>query len=71
MDLGNTTAFVGIADAAFYQSKITDITLPGTIKYIGDSAFCGATELKSVTFSANGLLRVGVGAFSECRELEK
>lgn len=39
VDLGNTTAFVGIADAAFYQSKITDITLPGTIKYIGDSAF--------------------------------
>ncbi|CDB25407.1 ig-like domain-containing surface protein [Firmicutes bacterium CAG:552] len=71
VDLGNTTAFVGIADAAFYQSKITDITLPGTIKYIGDSAFCGATELKSVTFSANGLLRVGVGAFSECRKLEK
>lgn len=71
VDLGNTTAFVGIADAAFCQSKITDITLPGTIKYIGDSAFCGATELKSVTFSANGLLRVGVGAFSECRELEK
>ena len=71
VDLGNTTAFVGIADAAFYQSKITDVTLPGTIKYIGDSAFCGATELKSVTFSANGLLRVGVGAFSECRKLEK
>lgn len=71
VDLGNTTAFVGIADAAFYQSKITGITLPGTIKYIGDSAFCGATELKSVTFSANGLLRVGVGAFSECRKLEK
>ena len=71
VDLGNTTAFVGIADAAFYQSKVTDITLQGTIKYIGDGAFYGAAELKSVTFSSNGLLRIGIGAFAECRKLEK
>lgn len=57
---------VGIGDAAFAGSEVTDITLPEGVSEIGADAF-SATPLKSVKFagegSANQLRKIGDRAF--------
>lgn len=45
------------------------VSLPSTVKTISDSAFYGATKLKSVTLN-DGLLSIGDSAFYNCQSLE-
>lgn len=41
----------GIADAAFYNSKVTDVVMPNSITKIGEEAFLGCDNLVNVTLS--------------------
>ena len=64
------TGTVGIADTAFTGCSFASITLPSTLKYIGDTAFMRASQLTSVTVPASGALEViGKEAFAECSAL--
>lgn len=45
---GRSYAVTEIADTAFYQSGVTDLTLPGTLKRIGASAFSGCSHLETL-----------------------
>ena len=57
-----------ISDLAFSCSEITKITIPNSVKYIGQDAFSDCFELKSVKLS-NSLETLGAYAFSGCRKL--
>ena len=43
----------GIAEAAFYNSKVTEVVMPNSITKIGEEAFLGCNELQNVTLSLN------------------
>ena len=70
-----------INDGAFYSaltinkkeqiagSLITGITIPSSVKEIGDFAFCMNEHLKKVEFNS-GLKSIGEQAFAGCLELE-
>lgn len=55
---------VAIYDNAFKNSKITSVTIPSTVTYIGDYAFEGS-NISSITISEN-VTYIGKGAFREC-----
>ena len=57
---------------AEYADKITNISIDGWIESIGDYAFSGLTNLKSVQTegTANQLTRIGEHAFDGCTSLE-
>jgi len=63
----------GIANEVFYyKTNITDIVLPNTLKYIGNSAFENCYGLKTVTFENNSQLEtIGDNAFDGCTVLNK
>ena len=52
----------------FGWSSITAVSLPSTLKTIGEDAFCGS-YLTSVTIP-NSVTSIGSGAFMECEQLE-
>jgi len=56
-----------IGYSAFYKTKLNSVTLPSTLKKIGDLAFDGS-KIKKVTFN-DGLEYIGFRAFWECDEL--
>ncbi len=58
-----------IADSAFQNSSIIKAVLPDSIITIGESAFSGCQNLKSITLST-ALRTVGTGAFKGCISLE-
>lgn len=58
-----------IGSAAFYNEKITQITVPDTVKSIGWWAFYGCKSLKEVSFGTN-LKSIGYGAFMNCPSLK-
>lgn len=59
-----------IADGAFVgQTKLTAVTLPASVREIGDRAFGFCTSLERVTFSGPGLVSVGECCFSNCVSL--
>lgn len=59
-----------IADGAFVgQTRLTSVTLPASVREIGERAFGFCTGLKSVTFSGPGLTSVGECCFSNCVSL--
>lgn len=59
-----------IADGAFVgQTKLTAVTLPASVREIGDRAFGHCTSLKSVAFAGPGLASVGECCFSNCTSL--
>jgi hypothetical protein len=61
---------IAIRQAAFKDCKlITNITLPATLKRIGNNAFCGCDSLKSIQFS-NDVEYIGEAAFKNCRCIE-
>ena len=45
---GKTRTVTGLTDQAFHSSNIETLSLPSTIKYIGDRAFHGCYDLKRV-----------------------
>ena len=58
---------VGISEFAFSDdTKLTAITLPRTVKYIGDDAFRGCTNLSRINMSEN-LVSIGSYAFCETK----
>ena len=60
---------VGIADYAFYsKNKLTDVTLPDSVKIIGSYAFAKSTL---TSFNLNKTEIIGDRAFSGCKELGK
>lgn len=62
-----------IAINAFVQNNtVTKVTLPATLKFIGDRAFYKCTNLEEVIFENGSMLSsIGVEAFFDCRSLSK
>lgn len=54
---------------AFQPTEITEITIPDSVKEIGNYAFSGNKELKSVTIS-DSIEKIGLRAFEQCPKLE-
>ncbi|MGC7178419.1 leucine-rich repeat domain-containing protein [Metamycoplasma hominis] len=47
----------------FFNSVIQSVTIPGSVKEIGESAFSGCRNIKEV-FLNEGLEKIGTGVFS-------
>ena len=60
----------GIGRSAFYRSKATRITMPDSIKTIGDEAFSCCRVLESIQLS-NNLKTIGENAFHYCTSLKE
>ena len=58
-----------ICEGAFAGSSITEIEIPEGITSLGDYAFYGCSDLKSVTLPST-LRQIGKGAFGNCTSLE-
>lgn len=65
---GATYTVTGIEDYAFYQSKVTSVTLPETITSIGNRAFTGCKSLNALTLPS-GVTSIGDYAFNGCTSL--
>jgi len=64
----NGYSVVAIDDYAFFGNQVMfNVTIPSSVKSIGNSAFSGS-RVNTITF-ANGLETIGVRAFADCREL--
>ena len=61
---------VSISDEAFNGGQVRNITLPSTLKYIGNRAFYNCTNLVSVSIPA-GVTEIGDQAFAICQKLEQ
>ena len=60
---------IGIAGSAFLNcSELTSITMPNSLKYIGDGTFAKCSNLTSVTIG-NSVTSIGSYAFWDCSEL--
>jgi hypothetical protein len=57
-----------IGDEAFKETKLTAITIPASVKTIGEHAFQSARVLSTVNFN-NGLETIKAGAFYNCSSL--
>ena len=57
-----------IAENAFQDQLISQISLPSTLKTIGSSAFNGCVDLASITLP-DGLTSIGAAAFNDCKKL--
>ena len=55
---------------AFQNSSIRSVTIPSTVKVIGDSSFAGCEELTAVYLS-EGLATITDNAFAECHQLQE
>ncbi len=64
---GDEYTVVGIGEWAFYSCKVTKVTLPKTLKTIGDYAFCECTRLEDVIIP-DGVTSIGKSAFNHCNE---
>ncbi|MCR5725043.1 MAG: leucine-rich repeat domain-containing protein [Treponema sp.] len=61
---------VGIGDFAFYgNTSLTSVTIPATVKTVGELAFAECTNLASVAFTSGGSYVVDHGAFRDCTSL--
>lgn len=59
-----------IGNYAFWQTGITSIEIPDTVKTIGNSAFDGCTGLSKITFGdSSELASIGNSAFNGCVSL--
>lgn len=53
LDLSGATSLVTIGDKAFYHNSLSEVTIPGTVTYIGDDAFdvsSTSNDIKKVVF---------------------
>lgn len=58
-----------IGDWAFYSCRLNSVTVPGSVKHIGLSAFRFCQNLSSVTIE-DGVMDIGDFAFCECASLK-
>lgn len=59
-----------IGDGAFSScTRLTEVTIPESVRSIGNSAFSNCTRLKSITIPS-GVTSIGNNAFSDCTMLE-
>lgn len=58
-----------IGNEAFYDSKLTDITIPNSVTYIGPGAFWGCMSLTGITIPSSVEI-IGAYAFNECSNLQ-
>lgn len=65
--LGNNLKYIGAS--AFYDSGLTEVSIPASVENIGCYAFYSCNELKTVTFNS-GLKRIDSYAFNSCNQLE-
>ena len=66
---GKTYPVASITTAAFYNcNELTEVTIPNTVRFIGDFAFNGCTGLKSIILP-NSIKTIIGGAFYNCSEL--
>lgn len=56
--------------AFHYHEEITEVVIPGTVKYIQYGAFCGCKNLKKVSFSSKVYLRGAVFLDSGLEEID-
>ena len=74
-DLTATSATIkpgtlGVADNAFSGTSVMNISVPASVKHIGNSAFMRCTALTSVTAtSSSSLETIGDEVFAECQNL--
>lgn len=55
---------------AFQDTDITSITIPASVTSLGEFAFWGCNNLKTVKFAANSkCTSIGMGAFMDCENL--
>ena len=59
---------MGVTDGAF-QDVVTDVNIPETIMYIGESAFSGCSAIDEI--SLPNLIKVDDGAFENCINLQR
>lgn len=65
--------FTAISEKAFFNDKqLTSLSLPSSVERVDSSAFEGASNLKTITFSdgRKGLKKIGSLAFRDCSSLE-
>lgn len=61
---GQTFTVTAVADNVFANSALTDVSIAGTVKTIGENAFVNSESLESVTFE-EGVEAIGKYAFSK------
>lgn len=65
--------FTAISEKAFFNDKqLTSLSLPSSVERVDSSAFEGASNLKTITFSdgGKGLKKIDSLAFRDCSSLE-
>ena len=65
--------FTAISEKAFFNDKqLTSLSLPSSVERVDSSAFEGASNLKTITFSdgGKGLKKIDSLAFKDCTSLE-
>lgn len=61
---------VGIAKSAFLNGNLTSVSIPASVKNIGEQAFCACARLKTVTFAPDSQLdSIDAEAFYSCYSL--
>ena len=64
----NTVTSLG--NGAFFQSPVTSISIPNSVKEIGDECFGDCNELESITIP-NSITTIGYFAFGNCKKLSE
>ncbi len=67
----NGLPVVSIADYAFYESEVIDVTIPVSVETIGEGAFRDSQKLERVVFKKNSKLNeIKLSAFQNCVSLK-
>lgn len=59
-----------IVERAFYNSKVSDVTLPESLQRLGRSAFAGCGSMRSIVLQSS-FTAIPVAAFEDCKSLEE
>lgn len=65
----NGYAVSGIAEDAFFNCQMTNVTIPGTVTVIGPEAFYQCGNLPTVAIPSS-VTNIGAGAFAACIDLK-